>query len=267
MRFNDNFFKNFLLDAPLPLALERAMECKLLSTKEFRSPILDIGCGEGIFAKKLLKEKIEVGIDPNQSELNRARFYDAYDELIHCWGDKIAKKDGVFNTILSNSVLEHIPEIDKVLVEAHRLLSDEGIMYLTLPTNRFDQYTIVAQILAKLRLKGLQKYYQRGFNKFWAHYHYYNTDDWIKKFERNGFSVVEFQEYASKGVCLFNAASIPFSFFPFVTKKLFNRWFLFPRLRKFTAYILHALFKPLTDNPTAEAGRGGLVFFCLAKRK
>src|SRR5579872_4953725 len=108
MRLNDEFFKNFLLEAPLPLALERTLECKILSTQKFQRPILDIGCGEGIFAKKLFNEKIDVGIDPNPSELERAQSYDAYDELIQCWGDQIPKKDGTFNTILSNSVMEHI---------------------------------------------------------------------------------------------------------------------------------------------------------------
>jgi len=92
MRFKDNFFYNYVKVAPIPLALERSLECDILSKKTFARPILDIGCGEGIFARVLFDEKIDVGIDPNARELKRARELDAYDELIECFGDKIPNR-------------------------------------------------------------------------------------------------------------------------------------------------------------------------------
>jgi ubiquinone/menaquinone biosynthesis C-methylase UbiE len=265
MEFNNNFLKTYLIDAPLPLALERTLECNILSKKSFPRPILDIGCGEGLFAKKLFKEKIDVGIDPNPKELRRAKSYDAYDELIQCKGDRIPKKDGLFNTIFSNSVLEHIPEIDSVLAEAHRLLSAEGTLYLTLPTNRFEQYTVTYQLLKKLKLGRLQKRYAQGFNQFWAHYHCYSTDEWSAKFKQNGFEVVEVQEYASKKTCLFNALSAPCSIIPFITKKTSNRWIVLPAIRRLTSSALHFIFKSYALERPVAPGEGGLVFFSLKK--
>ncbi|MBX7066610.1 MAG: class I SAM-dependent methyltransferase [Parachlamydiales bacterium] len=267
MQFNSDFFLRYLQEAPLPLALERTMECNILSKKHFKRPILDVGCGDGIFAKILFGEKIDVGIDPNQLELERARSYEAYDELILCKGDKIPKKDGFFNTIYSNSVMEHIPEIEKVLAEAHRLLSDKGVMYLTLPTNRFDQFTNAYQMLAALGLKRLMKMYRNWFNRFWAHYHCYDSVEWTKTFEHQGFKVTQVCEYASKNICIFNAAATPLSLGSFLIKKLFNRWFLASGLRKYSASILHAFFKTLTFNPIVESGKGGLIFFELVKEK
>src|SRR3569832_727232 len=112
MNFNDDFFKNLLMEATLPLAIERALECQILSKQEFKHPILDIGCGDGIFASRLFDEKIDVGIDPNERELEKAKTYNAYVELIKCYGNSIPKPSNYFNTIYSNSVMEHIQDIE-----------------------------------------------------------------------------------------------------------------------------------------------------------
>src|SRR5947207_12297154 len=125
MKFKHNFFRNLLKEAPLPLAIERSLECQILFKEEFKHPVLDIGCGDGIFASILFDEKIDVGIDPNEMELERAKTYNIYVELIKCFGNAIPKPSRSFNTIFSNSVLEHIPDIESVLKEIHRLLSNE----------------------------------------------------------------------------------------------------------------------------------------------
>lgn len=267
MQFKAGFLKNYLIDAPLPLAVERSMECSILSQQEFPRPILDIGCGEGIFAKNLFDEKIDVGIDPNAKELKRAKDLDMYVELIECYGDQIPKPDESFNTIMSNSVMEHIPGIEAVLKEAYRLLKDRGIMHLTLPTSRFDHYTFTYQLLNKLGLTTLKDNYRKGFNKFWRHYHYYNKEQWAEMFEKHGFKVVRCQEYGSKNTCILNAALSPFSVFPFITKKISNQWFIFPNVRKFTSKILSKFFDSKTIDPEVSENQGGLIYFCLTKEK
>ena len=54
----------------------------------------------------------------NKVEIDRAADTMIYDELLLDFGDKIHKKDKSFNTIFSNSVLEHIEDIHAVLLEA-----------------------------------------------------------------------------------------------------------------------------------------------------
>src|SRR5687768_14968956 len=122
MRFKTDFAQAYSTAAPLALAFERIVECGIMRGQAFERPILDIGCGEGLFATMLFAEKIDTGIDPDGRELDRARALGAYRELIQCRGHAIPKPDGTYRTILSNSVLEHIPDLDSVLMEAHRLL-------------------------------------------------------------------------------------------------------------------------------------------------
>lgn len=267
LKFKTDFFQRYLTVAPLPLAIERSWECEVQSRQDFRRPVLDVGCGEGIFAWGLFSDNIDVGIEPNPRELQRTREINLYDELIECYGDNIPKDERSFRTIFSNSVMEHIPDIEPVLKEVHRLLTNDGVVYLTLPTDKFDHYSWGYQILSGLGLNNLAAKYLQIFNRFWAHYHFYCLADWERLFDSCGFKIREQFEYASKAQCLFNNFMSPLCIFAFIIKKLTNRWFLFPRLRQLTTRLVHVpLFSSFAKLQKQPAGKGGLIFFALEKQ-
>ena len=266
MKFGSDFFRRYLKQAPLPLALERSLECEILSKQEFRHPVLDIGCGDGLFAHILFNEKIDLGIDPKKSELDRARKYTIYEELIQCFGSNIQKEDRSFNTIYSNSALEHISDLEPVLKEIHRLLSAEGSVYITVPTDLFEQYTIVNMFLTKLRLESMAKRYHIFYNRFWAHYHYYSAQEWINLLEKSGFRVVQTIEYGSKKICLLNDFLVPFSILSWFTKKMFNRWTLCPAIRASITYPITLLINRKETEQAISVNNGGLIFFELRKK-
>lgn len=264
MKFNEDILERYLSLAPIPLAFERLLEARIYQSHSFQRPILDIGCGEGLFAKVVFSEKIDTGIDPNPHELERARNLGAYEELIECKGDAINKPDGSYNTAFSNSVLEHIPDVEPVFREVHRLLARGGKFYVTVPSHRFDEYSVINQALCAAGMRGLAGKYRSFFNEFWRHYHYYTPDEWSALAQRAGFTVTEVHTYGTKSVCLLNDFLVPFSLVSFVMKKLTNRWVLFPGLRR------------LVMMPVAMAGHrvleggdivqdGGLVFMELTK--
>lgn len=266
MRFRRNFFLNYLKEAPVPLALERSLECAILSTMEFVHPILDMGCGEGLFAYILFDEEIDVGIEPNDKELKRAKEYGIYKELINCYGDNIPKEGGSFNTIFSNSVLEHISELEPVIKEAHRLLSDGGMFYVTVPTDLFDRFSILYQLMSKLKLYKAAEKYRQFFNRFWRHYNYYSPKDWQILFEKTGFTVKKQQEYCAKKTCIINDFLAYFAMPSFIKKKIFNRWFLFEPLRDIITPLLYFIYRPLLRERAEDLSQGGgIVFFALVK--
>jgi len=259
-----NYLAQYLLIAPLPLALERSLECKILEKQKFKGPILDIGCGEGIFAKILFNHKVDLGVDPNKKELDRAKKIGIYKELIQCYGNKISQPSHKFNTIFSNSVLEHIPNMKLVLKEAYRLLNPGGKLYITVPTNNFDQYTLTSQLLLFFGLKKLQKKYCKIFNLFWRHYHYYDPSKWTKILKKSGYEVLKVQTYGSKNFCMLNDFLTPLSILEFLTKKLFNQWTLFPVLRKIIFYPILPIANKLLKKST-NVKNGGLVFISAKK--
>lgn len=266
MRFRDNFFPNYLKHAPVPLALERSLECEILSKLEFKHPVLDIGCGDGLFAFILFDEEIDLGIDSDNRGLARAREYGIYQELIQCFGDAIPKEDKSFNTIFSNSTMEHMLNLEPVLKEAHRLLSDDGNFYITVPTDFFDKYTIVNCVLDKLGLKTLSKKYRVFFNKFWKHYHYYPVQEWINLFKKNGFKIAKTIEYGNRKTCLFDDFLVPLSVFSWLIKKISGRWTLLPQVRRAFTYPVRLLINKKAVEQAIGVSNGGLVFFNLQKK-
>lgn len=264
LKTNSEVIADYISMAPVALAFERSVECSLLNDQIFERPVLDIGCGEGLFGKILFVGKVDTGIDPNARELSRARELGAYEELIECYGDKIPKPDGSYRTIFTNSVMEHIPDINSVFNEAHRLLAPGGRMYITVPSDHFDKYTWISLFLSFFHLKKLQKRFSNFFNKFWVHYHCYSPEQWRKIVENAGFEVVEIRSYAPRRLCLINDMLLVFCIPEFLTKRFINRWTLMPFIRR--VLLAPVIFLGgVVLNGADRCDDGGLVFLSLKK--
>lgn len=263
---NTTHLLNYISCAPLPLAFERTLECRIYSRFQFQRPILDLGCGDGLFAKILFADKIEIGVDPNPRELERARDLGIYEEVIQCSGDAVPKLSGSCNTIFSNSVLEHIPDLQPVLSEMHRLLAPRGKVFVTVPLDRFEDYSVINQLLTILKLDQAAAGYRRFFNRFWKHYHCYSLKEWEQLFEKSGFRVLEAHEYDPKSICLLNDLLAPFSIVGFLCKRLTNRWTWVPWLRRLAFYPICLIAKGFFQSVDVDKdAKGGLVFLALTK--
>ncbi len=263
MNFAGDFLRRYLDITPAALALERAIECDIQSRNEWHEPVLDIGCGDGLFAKMLCTGQISTGIDPNASEVDCAKETGAYQELIVCFGDSIPKPDGSYATIVSNSVLEHIPDLLPVLKEAHRLLSDDGRFYITVPSDRLELATAPARLLSALGLDALARRYGRFYNRFWRHHHAYDDDGWRRLFNAAGLEVVEHIAYVPRDLStaydLMTALALP----GLVAKKVFNRWILLPGIRPLYAGAVARALETLRRS--LNRGDGCLFFYALKK--
>lgn len=229
-RFNDNFLDPYLVDVPVPLAIERAVECGILAANPFERPILDLGCGDGIFASVLFADPIETGVDPLRYELDIAETKHIYKELICCYGNEIPKPDGSYATVFSNSVLEHIPDLDPVLRELNRILRPGGTLYVTIPTHRFERFTIGNLVLSGIGAQKLAARWRGVFRRFWNLYNVDEPSRWTQRFAAAGFTVEHSFEYEPPSMYLLKEALMPFSVPGAVAKKLTNRWVILPPL-------------------------------------
>lgn len=88
-----------------------------------RGWLLDLGCGGQPYRDLLNHVERYIGLDlpPNGQ--------------VDVWGDGMALpfRDGVFDTVLCNEVLEHVPEPSKLMGEVARVLKPEGVLLLTTP--------------------------------------------------------------------------------------------------------------------------------------
>jgi ubiquinone/menaquinone biosynthesis C-methylase UbiE len=265
IRCKKEFLYTYLEKAPIALAIERTFECEILSKQKFQRPVLDIGCGDGVFASVLFLDKIDTGLDADVKELKKSQESGMYKELINGFANNISKSNESYATVFSNSVLEHIQDIDAALNEIYRILQSNGTLFVTVPTNLFDHYSIIYQILSGVRWYSLAQHYQKFFNKFWRHYHYYTRNEWITLFEKHNFFTKAVIEYGKKKDCLFNNLMVPLSIPNYLTKKIVNRYFLIPYFRRFYAHLMCKMMKKrIKIDP--ELKDGGLIFFELIKQ-
>ena len=265
LSFNDAFLCRYLQMAPAALAAERTMECRILSVKDFARPVLDVGCGDGVFARVLFSDRVDTGIDPDPVEIAMARAWNIYDELLVCTGSAVPKPDGSYQTVFSNSVLEHIPELDPVLREVHRLLAPNGIFYVTIPTDRWERTVLPSRLLYWLGFETLADRYCRFYNAFWKHYRALSVNDWTSLFESAGFKVDHCQTYSSADMTTMLDILTPLATPSMISKRMLGRWIPFPRVRTLTARVLCPLLGRAIDH-LDRGVPGGLVFFALKKQ-
>ena len=265
MKFAKDFLFRYLEAAPAALALERSLECELHARNDWKAPILDIGCGDGLFSSILCAEKIDTGIDPYASEIAHAQTTDAYKELITCFGNDIDKPDGSYETIISNSVLEHIPDLIPVLKEARRLLADGGTFYVTVPSDRFERANIPARLLEGVGSVSLAARYGKFYNRFWRHYHAYDDLGWRALFAQAGLEVAEHRSYDSRNIATFcdflTFVSIP----SLISKKLLNRWIFWPIARQMYVGTVYRVVASTAAG--LDGGEGTLLFYALRKQQ
>ncbi len=116
----------------------RAQEFSLFrrSRAIMRNPILDLGCGDGSFAAALF-DRIDYGTDIDEDALKIARAFGVYSNLIHTSDTQIPLPDASVNTVISNSVLEHVKNLDAVVSELGRIIAANGLLIFSVPVRQF----------------------------------------------------------------------------------------------------------------------------------
>lgn len=220
------------------MAMERAIECRLIAGLELKRPNLDLGCGDGLFSSILSAEPLDLGIDISFNELVSCSKKKTYRNILT--GDlcRLPLKNESFNTIISNSVMEHVLDLKKALREAHRVLSRGGKFIFTIPTENYEKFLFYPGVLEGLGLKSLAQCYRRAVNKIFRHYHAYSPTHWIKLIEDSDFTILKTIPFCSKKVMTWSDFCLPFSFPSWLTKKIFKRWIFWPALRKYLADFL-----------------------------
>ncbi len=129
-----------LLDVLGPsLALWRAAEIAVLREQVLDPPVLDLGCGEGIVTS-FITSHAAFGLDPDPLTLARASRLGVYAHLLSTTLENSDLPEAGIATVLSNSVLEHLPRLDVTLATIARVLRPGGLLLATVPTDAFSAW-------------------------------------------------------------------------------------------------------------------------------
>ena len=106
-------------------ALLRSIESRFMVEVPLLHPVLDVGCGDGHFASVTFSEPIDVGLDPWERDLVECATLrpQVYKELVLASATEMPFADESFQTVISNSVLEHIPDVEMTVREIARVTS------------------------------------------------------------------------------------------------------------------------------------------------
>ena len=192
MKIDTNLLTDFVARYPAQpaTAFWRGIEIDVLSQADI--PVdglgLDLGCGDGILTD-ILFERIGktprlVGIDPDPLETEAAKKYPFYERIHTVGGNAIPEADATFDYVISNSVLEHIFDLEPVIKEVGRVLKSGGRFYYTVPCPTFHDNLSGSLFPGQDRDTYLAK-----LDKRLAHFNYLTEQDWQIMCARYGMEV------------------------------------------------------------------------------
>lgn len=134
--------------------LPRRKHLEVLS--EFADPrgrrVLDVGCGDGALLRALLRRGAAeaVGLEPSALQLERARAGAAAEGLqfVAGAGEALDFPDAGFDLVIFFNSLHHLPlaAMQRALLEAARVLSDEGLLYVAEPLAEGPNFELVRPV-------------------------------------------------------------------------------------------------------------------------
>lgn len=207
--------------------LWRAIELRHLSEffcrmEKLPHPFLDLGCGEGEIARLLFgKGVVDVGLDNEQGMVKKAQKSQIYKKVILGDAQNLSFEKEFFNLVFSNCVVEHIPDINKVLKEVARVLKKNGLFVFTVPSDKYGQYLFFSQFFREIKIPFLGKVYALFRNRQLNHFHCYSLKCWQEKLKKYGLVLLESKTYISPETLSFwDWLAFKKKLFPFIKTSL-----------------------------------------------
>ncbi len=250
-------------DLPYFRGILRAVEARVYESIELQGPVFDLGCGDGHFATIAFDHLIDVGLDPWTGPVKQAAKRGGYKMVINGLGDQLPFDDGYFSSAVSNSVLEHIPDLDPVLKEMARILKPGALFVFCVPNHNFLPNLSLAQFFDRIGLKGLAKAYRSFFNRISRHYHCDDPEVWTARLDKAGFEIEQWWHYFSPKALHTLEWGHYFGLPSLITHFLFGKWIILPE--RWNLALTRAICEPIYHETVRQ--ESGAYSFYLARRK
>jgi SAM-dependent methyltransferase len=166
-----------------------------------------------------------------------------------------------FSTVISNSVLEHIPDLDPVLAQVARVLKPGGKFVFCVPSENFLPFLSISRGLRRVGLSGPAQSYAAFFNRISRHHHCDDPATWEARLDAAGLRQVKHWYYFSQGALATLEWGHYFGVPSVLAKKLFGRWIISPT--RANLWLTERLVRRYYDEPLPE--RGAYLFFVAEK--
>lgn len=248
--------RSYLEQAPISLALERAIEARQIRSLDLARPILDIGCGDGLFAGIAMPQRPDVGLDLLADELDRSQRRGSYRQLVQGNAEALPFPDGTFATVLSNSALEHMRDLDLVLREIARVVRLGGQVVITVPTLHYQEGFFWSRLFRSIGLRPLALSYEAFVNQVFRHHHVHSAHEWARLLDAQGLREEKRTPYLSDAVIALDDILYPIAAPSKIWKSLTGSYVV-PLFRPQIAAVMARILSGLYDS--RPQGDGGYV--------
>jgi SAM-dependent methyltransferase len=186
-----------LRELPYFRSILRAVEARFYQGLDLPKPILDVGCGDGHFATVVFDSPIDVGIDLHLPSLREANRRGAYRLLLDTDGTRLPIRSASLGSAFSNSVLEHLPDLDGVLAEIARTLKPGAPLFFTVPNPGYRTELSFPRFLASVGLSRAARAYQGYFMWMSRTRNMMYEAEWAERLGRAGLAVERTARYFS----------------------------------------------------------------------
>jgi SAM-dependent methyltransferase len=249
-------FQRYFPFTPAALCIKECARLSALRRFTCPPPILDVGCGDGLFASIAFADAEVWGIDIDAKEGRWAAASRAYAQVV--LGDVTRAKlpEGFFETCIANCSLEHVPRIDLAMQNIKRSLKPGGRVLMFVPNRDWAKHLVSYRFLESIGATELAGTLQTAIDTLFRHRHLYDEAGWREVASSAGFEVEAVEPILSTATTVaFEAFLLP-SVAGWANKHLTTRWTNFPGLRRVAALPTYAIAKALLDKsdrcPTAE---------------
>jgi len=256
-------FVRYFPHTPTALAIKECARLSVVRRYPCPGPVLDVGCGDGLFARMAFADAEVWGIDIDAAEGRWASASRAYSQVILGDVTRAALPESFFATCVANCSLEHVPRIDLALERIRRSLVPGGLSYLFVPSADWASHLLSARFAHQLGMSLLGRRIQTAIDRKFRHYHLYDADGWARVVRAAGLELVQIEPVLSTATTVaFEAFLLP-SLAGLLNKTLTTRWTNFPNARRKLAkpvfQAVQAIMARADGTPTAE-------FFIAARR-
>ena len=258
----NDYLTPHLRDLPYFRALLRAVEARFYEDISLPGPVLDLGCGDGHFASLAFQEPLEMGLDPWWGPIQEAGTRSSYQDLVCAEGDHMPYPSDYFSSAVSNSVLEHIPDLDPVIKETARVLKPGAPFIFCVPNHRFLSTLSISNGLDKIKLRGLADLYRGFFNRISRHYNCDSYETWKERLEKFGFMIEDSWDYFPPDALHVLEWGHYFGVPSWVAKLIFGRWILAPT--RWNLFLADRLVRPHYESDPRS--QDGVYSFYIARR-
>ena len=174
------------------MSIWRAWELASYRRYTLLEPILDVGCGDGLYFKLVWPSVRQVtGVDINPDSIREAKKSGTYQAVHECSALEMPFQSNSFSSAFANCSLEHMDDLPGVLRNIARILKPGGGLLCSVVTDKFIEWSTMPHLA---RAMGDEKNAKRIEAQYLSYHHLVSAfppEGWISQFHKAGFEVID----------------------------------------------------------------------------